>query len=105
MSTDPKSTTVQRHPVADLLTDEQRALVSHTKFVATRNGVSAESDDNERRCPLAVAVGMGCSVRPYVYRALGVSEPHPDVESFMKWADSARSNPADVYALLGCEQP
>lgn len=93
------------HPIAALLTDEQKARVAATEFVRDGNGISAlpvhERDD--RRCPLAIAVGMGCSVRPYVYRALGISEPHPDVESFMTWADSRSSDPSHVHALLGVD--
>jgi hypothetical protein len=93
----------ERHPVADLLTDEQRERVRATEFVNDCNGVSAQpTERSDRRCPLAVAVGLDCSIRPWVYRALGVPQPHPAVENFMEWADR-QNDPADVKVLLGCE--
>lgn len=95
----------ERHAVADLLTDEMRERVRAATFVRANGGVSTvpESPHDWRRCPLAVAVQADTSFRYVVYRALGVSQPHPAVESFMCWADSMDSDPDDVKPMLGVE--
>ncbi len=100
---------VDVHPVARLLTPEMKARVRAATFIRDCNGMSSVITENDnpfsdRRCPLSIAVQLECSTRHLVYRALGVMQPHPDVESFMAWADSIHSNPEDVKVLLGCNE-
>jgi hypothetical protein len=87
----------ERHPVADLLNDEQRARVAATRFRWWHGG-GITAANAACLCPLAVALDLPSSMAKHIYRALGDG---PDVRSFMNWADSADSNPADVYVLLG----
>jgi hypothetical protein len=100
-----QGTVAGAHPVAQLLTDEQRARVGATRFEQSASGITTAGPSAYRRCPLAVAVGLERSMRSAVYCALGLNEPQRSVESFMGWADSIYSDPADVYTLLGCDPP
>lgn len=97
---------VEVHAVAALLTPEMKERVRAAAFRLNGSGISERDEDSDhgyRRCPLAVAAGIDVSARHSVYRALGVIQPNAAVESFMLWADSIYSDPADVKAMLGCE--
>lgn len=86
---------VHRHPVADLLTDRQRARVAATTFVCTFDMVHPEGRPLE--CPLSVAAGLT--------RALGAvtHEQRQAVADFIDLADTGRIAPDDLKPMLGVQ--
>jgi hypothetical protein len=108
-----KHSTVQPHAVAALLTDEMKARVRDTEFGRFGHGdkVRARDPRNPHNCcgicPLSVAFGLSGSRPAWAYaERLGFSEQSRAARafrSFIAWADNKKSDPADVYALLGCD--
>lgn len=95
----------ERHPIADLLTDEMRARVRAATFVRYGQGIATPGDWGECLCPLAVAFGWPGPAWPDVQRAaelLGTSDKTA-VSDFIRTVDGGDVEPDDVYAMLGCE--
>ena len=108
----------ERHPVADLLTDEMKARVRAATFGKHRSvGKRARVTAKIGRylcCPLGVALGRYGDGDSFRFPCVGVAVnllgvPNDDaawdaVHDFTEKVDSGRIEPADVKALLGCEE-
>lgn len=113
----------ERHPVADLLTNEMRERVRTAKFYRDDTpdrewsaSVVATIDDRTC-CPLGIALGGGS----HFWDRFPASTDFLDfcrvtgrdkvaavnvIQDFMNLVDSDLiENPADVYVMLGCEPP
>lgn len=111
---------MQPHPVAALLTDEQKARVKTAKFKRVRwpggggyRIATPRSSGGRCLCPLAVAAGLhkNSQPSPSILAALFDVDTDKnfgafiDICNFTSLADSGSIAPADVYVLLGVEPP
>jgi hypothetical protein len=97
---------VERHAVADLLTDEQRARVRAATFeTAPRPFMFTASGAPEYRCPLAVAFDLDGSPGAWtIAHRLGWKHDDPRISTIKRFINNLHriEDPADVYILLGC---
>jgi len=110
--------TAQRHPMADLLTDEHRARVRAATFVKREDedyfGSVWADIGGEWCCPLSVALDF----RSHWYRCVGPIDAAYEfspvdqaaqeqaleaIERFIEWIESDDADPADVKLMLGVE--
>lgn len=102
------STRVERHPIADLLTDEMRERVARARFSRYGDGIATPGASWDTCfCPLAVAFGWTGPHWPDAREAaaiLGTCEV-AIVADFIRTVDggSEQISPDDVYVMLGVE--